>query len=134
MKTKVYKIGKTTCKAYLKPVGIGYEVGLVQGKKPLFLGNFIHSAEANKWYSLMNIEIKKFVTKYKVAKAFPVAWFNKFLSHHLYNRYYNLVGTLVNKNVRPHKSGFGVTLRKYKKLNRIWKNKGEKRLPATKAA
>jgi hypothetical protein len=64
MKTKIYKLGSKSYKAYFKPVGKGFEVGFVQGSKPVFVGNFIKNSEAMAWYQIMNREVSRFSKKF----------------------------------------------------------------------
>jgi len=55
MKTNNYKFGKHTCKTYFRPAATGFEVGFCFGPgKPIFVGNFISRAEANKWWATLN--------------------------------------------------------------------------------
>ena len=60
MKSRTYKFGTFTFKAYFKKVGNSFEVAVKYGPKVLFLGNFIHRVEANKWWTYMNKEITTF--------------------------------------------------------------------------
>ena len=120
MKTKSFKMGHLTCKTYLKTVGVGYEVGFTQGKKILFVGNFIKSAEASYWYNFMNREIRKFGKKFKVGPTFPATWFLNFITHHITTKYCAYVTKLVTKNNRVAAQKEKAALRKYKQLNRNW--------------
>ena len=132
MKTRTFRNGRAACRSYLKPVGRGWEVGFFQGTKPLFIGNFIHRAEANQWYTRMNREIRTFSKRYKVGKTYPQTWYTKFLSGHLYNTYYKNINKFVNKHNRNAKRIFNQGQRKYNSLNRRWISRDKH--PALKAA
>ena len=127
MKTKGYKNGSTSARAYLKTVGHGYECGFVYGGETLFVGNFIHSGEANRWFSLMKREITKFGKRFRVGKRFPKAWFKKFISHHLYTNYYTFVNRAVGKHTRTHTTQFNKQRRTWKRLNKNWSPRDKKR-------
>ncbi len=120
MKTKTFKTGKVTCKSYLKPVGMGFEVGFKLGLKTLFLGHFIKSAEANLWYNFMNREIRKVGQKYKVGPKLPVTWFATFISQHLTHKYCTHQQKLLAKDEREAIRKEKVAIRKYKQWNRNW--------------
>lgn len=118
MKTKTYRHGTSTLKAYCKPAGNGHEVGLIHKGKPVFCGNFIQSKEASKWYATMNKEITSFAKKYKVTKKFPIAWYANFLGHHLNKKYFEFCNRVVNVNTRKFKTAVNKDIRKYKSLKK----------------
>jgi hypothetical protein len=132
MKTKNFRNGKYACKSYLKPAGRGYEVGFTLGGAPLFVGNFIHSSEANQWYSRMNQEIKSFSKKHPVGKTYPKTWFSHFLKSHLYKNYYSFLDKTFTRHEKSFTREFKKNQRKYKKLKSKWQPK--ERTPALKAA
>lgn len=118
MKTKQYKFGTHNCKAYLKTAGKGYEVGFHFGKEPMFVGNFLHKTEANKWWTLMNQEAVKFTTRYYVAPNAPVTWYRKFFSTHMYKVYYQFLDKQFAKYEREFNQAFKKDEKKYKTLKR----------------
>jgi len=91
MKRHHYKLGNRKCAAYMKPVGVGYEVGFTCGRETIFVGNFVHQREATKWWGLMNKEMKTFTRRYRVGVEASWSWYSKFFSHHLYKCYYGFL-------------------------------------------
>lgn len=120
MKTNTYRNGSKSCRSYLKTVGNGYEVGFYYGGNPIFLGNFIHSGEANQFYSLMRNELRGFGMKFKVGGTYPQSWFKSFLSAHLQRCYYNFVNFQVRRHQMEAKKTYGKNVKTYRKLNRNW--------------
>lgn len=120
MKIRTYKNHKNTYKSYIKPIGKGFEVGFFSGGKTLFVGNFVHLWEANHWYSIMNREIKTFSKKFKVGKTFPATFFNNFIGHHLYERYYRFVNTCINTHTRLYKKQTNTFTKKYYRIKKQW--------------
>ena len=110
MKSRSYKNGKATCKATLKKTGKSYEVGLTYGGTPLFLGNFILSSEATRFYAEMNKEIKKLSKKYKVGPSFPKSWFKNLISSHIFKKYYTFVNKQITNTQKKLKSNYSVWL------------------------
>ena len=123
MKNKVFKYGPHSCKAYFKAAGKGWEVGFHFGKTPIFVGNFIHKAEATKWWSLMNKEIKTFTTRYGLTPKAPVTFYRKFLYNHLYKAYYGWLDKQFNKYERNFLKAVNTNKKHYTKLKkaRNWK-------------
>ncbi len=123
MKKKVYKYGPHTCKAYMKAAGKGWEVGFHFGKYPIFVGNFIHKTEANKWWSLMNKEIKSFTNRFGLTAKAPVTFYRKFLSGHLYKAYYGWLDKQFNKYERDYNKVVTTSKKRYAKLrkDKNWK-------------
>jgi hypothetical protein len=132
MKTNTYRNGSKSCRSYLRTVGNGWEVGFFYGGKPVFLGNFIHSSEANQFYALMKTEIRNFGRKVRVAHPFPSAWFKAFLGAHLQKTYYQFVNQQVRRHQTEAKRTYGKGLRAYRRLNRRWT--GEEKTPSLRAA
>jgi len=129
MKTNNYKFGKYTCKAYFKPAATGFEVGFCFGPgKPIFVGNFISRAEANKWWATLNRRVKLYTTKYWIPKNAPIAWYRRFLSHSLYNDYYTFTSKLVGKHHREFTRLANTDARKYKTMKKRFKPKDRIRL------
>ena len=118
MKTKSYRNSKTTGRGYLKPVGSGWEVGFVYGTKPLFVGNFVHSKEANTWFGLMNREIRTFTRKYTVTNRVSTTWYTHFLSSQLYKKYYLYLDRLLARHNRNWNKAVNRDLRTYRRLSR----------------
>ncbi len=120
MKTNVYKNDHYHFTSYLKPIGKSFEIGFIYEKKPIFLGTFNRSKEANHWYNQMKKDIRNFSTRYKIGPSFPISWFKHFLSSHLYKTYY----TYQEKNVRRHTKTYNREFKRdekiYKKLNKKW--------------
>jgi len=121
MRTKSFRNGASLrCRSYIKNVGKGYEVGFIFGGKPIFLGNFIKSNEANTFYGQLNKDIRTFSKKFRVGKNCPKTWYGKFLGNHLHRRYYSFINRVVPTNNRTAQRGFNKSLREYKRLNRRW--------------
>jgi hypothetical protein len=120
MKSKSYRSGKTSFRAYLKDCGNGFEVGFLCGTKPVFIGNFIHSSEANHWYSVMNSEIRSFARRYTVGKNCPTTWYCHFMGSHLYKKYYSFLNKVFVKHNRTYTQAVNKDVRKWKSLNRRW--------------
>lgn len=118
MKNKVYKYGPHTCKAYIKAAGKGYEVGFHFGKTPIFVGNFIHKTEANKWWTLMNKEIRTFTKRFGLTAKAPVTFYRKFLSNHLYKAYYGWLDKQFNKYERNYNKAVASHTKQYSKLKK----------------
>lgn len=132
MKKATFKNRKLTCRSYTKNVGHGFEVGLLAGSKPLFVGNFIHAGEANQWYRIMNREIRNFSRKYPIPTNAPPTWHLRFLSNHLYRNYYQFVDRLLARHARTFTRQVSKHQRKYRTLNRNWDRSD--RVPFLKAA
>lgn len=105
---KTFKYGKHTCKAYKKPVGKGWEVGFTLGTQPVFVGNFIHTKEANTWFAIMTAEIRKFTKRYSHASKAPTAWIKKFWSNSMYKSYY----TYLDRQFTKYNSTYSRAVRK----------------------
>jgi len=99
-KTKNFRSGSLTARCYMKPAGNGHEVGFVFGGKTIFVGNFIHNAEASKWWATMNREVRTFANRHKVTTKFPKNNYGKFLGAYLYNCYYRFANAAVSKHTR----------------------------------
>lgn len=134
MKTKKYRYGTTTCVGYLKPVGTGYEVGFKFGSKPIFVGNFIKSTEANQWWSTMNREIRSFASRYKVTPKFSKTRYAQFLGSHLNAKYYAYVDRQLGKHVRTWKRAATKELTQFKRWSRTSSAAPRERRPYLKAA
>jgi hypothetical protein len=108
MTSKTYKVGPYACKAYKKPVGKGWEVGFTMAGHPVFVGNFIHTKEANAWWTKMTLEVRKFGKKYNLGPKAPLNWYCKFMSNYMYKTYYTYLDTQFSKYHR----GFSQAVRK----------------------
>tara|TARA_B100001248_G_scaffold262571_1_gene259506 strand:- start:141 stop:545 length:405 start_codon:yes stop_codon:yes gene_type:complete len=131
-KTKTYKYGKFSFRAYFKTAGNGYEVGLKHGKKHVFMGNFITKKEANEWWTILNKECRNFTNKFWINnKGATASFYTNFFSKHLYKKYY----TFLSKVFAGYKTTYNKTyqrdVKKYQKLRRNW---SPKEAPAFKAA
>lgn len=120
MKTKTYRSGTTTFRAYHKTVGNGFEVGFVTGTKTIFVGNFIHSAEATRWYTTMNAEIRTFCNRYTVGPTCPKSWFTNFMSDNLYSKYYTFINRALTVHNRKYTTAVNRDIKKYNQLKRNW--------------
>ena len=91
MRSKTYRYGNTSGRTYLKAVGNGWECGFIYGGKTVFVGNFIHSGEATRWFTMMNREILTFGRRFTLGHRLPTAWTTRFLSNRLYSTYYTFL-------------------------------------------
>lgn len=122
MKTKKYRYGKYAFKSYFKKAGLGYEIGFSFENKPLFVGNFIHSKEANDWWKKMNTELKTFTKRFWITDKAPKSWYKKFLQSHLYHTYYTYLDKAFTKYTRDYQKTYNQEFKKYKKLKKDWNN------------
>jgi hypothetical protein len=122
-KTHKYKSGKYQFKSYCKSVGNGFEVGFVCGSDVIFVGNFIHSLEATRWYRLMNREIKEFNRTFPVGSRFPFAWYCNFLKNTLYSCYYRYLERMFTKYNREFARAWKRDCRRYSLLKQNWEEK-----------
>lgn len=120
MKTKHYRNGKYAFRSYMKTVGEGWEVGFCHGTDVIFVGNFIHSKEANTWFTNMNKEIRKFSKQYAVGPQFPMSWYMHFAKTHLYKCYYSYLDKVFTGYQKDFTSAFKKDLVKYNKLKKHW--------------
>ena len=120
MKTKSYRYGKIHFKAYYKTVGHGYEVGLLCGKKTLFVGNFIHTDEATTWWKMMNKETALFAKKYWAAENVSSTWYCNFISTHLHKCYYKYLDTCFAKYTKTYTKAFSRDFRRYRAMKKNW--------------
>ena len=120
MKSRNFKHGQHTYKAYCKKVGHGYEVGFTYKSKALFVGNFLYTKEANAWYTTMNKEIEKFSKRYWTTTKTPQTFYNKFVSTHLYKTYYTFLDKCFTKYNREYKTAFNKSERTYKQMKKTW--------------
>lgn len=120
MKTKYYSNGQYKFRAYMKPVGEGYEVGFYSGKTPVFVGNFIHSKEATQWYAIMNRQIRQFSKRYTVGPKFPVNWYMHFAKNHLYKCYYGYLDRLFARYNREYDTAYKRDVRRYNRMKKNW--------------
>lgn len=125
MKNKQYKYGPHKCRAYMKSVGKGYEVGFYFGSNPIFVGNFLHKKEANAWWTKMNTEIKTFSSKFGLTPKAPVAFYKKFFSNHLYQVYYKYLDKQFSQYTRQYDRVCKTSEKQYKKikLQKSWTKK-----------
>ena len=132
MKSSTFKHRKLTCRTYTKNVGHGFEVGLLCGSRPLFVGNFLYASEATSWFKIMNREIRNFSKTYTIPSKATPTWHLRFLSTHLYRCYYRYVDRVLARHARTFTREYSKNQRKYRALNRNW-DKAD-RIPLLKAA
>jgi hypothetical protein len=122
MKSKMYKLGPNKYKAYMKPVGHGYEVGFMWGTKPLFVGNFVHQTEAATWFDMMKREYDRFARKYTPATAKGNGWafYNKFIANTLYKHYYDYLDKCFGRHTRNYHREHARDVRAYKRMKQHW--------------
>lgn len=120
MKSKHYSNGKYQFRSYLKPVGKGWEVGFWQGSTPIFVGNFIHTKEANQWYGIMSRQIRQFSKKYTVGERFPLNWYLHFTSNHLYSCYYGFLDRLFARYNREFRTACKRDVKRYNRMKKNW--------------
>ena len=118
MRTKTFKCGKTPCKTYIKPVGKGWETGFVFNHSPAFVGNFIHSTEANRWFQMMNTEITRFGKRYTAGHKFPTPWLKTFISNQLYKTYYVYLDRLFTQYNRTYTKALSREVHKFHRMKR----------------
>ena len=116
MKTKRYRNGTFSCKGWMRNVGNGFEVGFHFGSKPIFLSNFVRANEANAWYTMMNREVRAFARRYQVAPRFPKAMYGRFLSSHLYAKYFSFLDRLFTKHTRTYSRAVSRDLRSFRRM------------------
>lgn len=118
MKSNSYRFGQYYFKAYCKTVGQGWEVSVHWDKKCIFIGNFIHKAEATAWWNILNKEIKNFTRTYWISSRSAKTWYGHFFSNHLYKTYYSFLDKVFVKYNRTFKSAFSKDVRRYNYLKR----------------
>jgi len=123
MTSRTYRNGNSTGKTYLKNVGEGFEVGFSLSGKTVFVGNFLHSWEARRWYSVLNTEIRNFSKKYQMGPGCTKSWFTHFLSAHLYNTYYSFLDKCFSQHSRKYQSAVKKDQKSYQKMSKRWDNK-----------
>jgi len=121
MKTKSYRNGKSSFKAYHRNVGQGFEVGLYFNRKPIFISNFIDKKEALRWWGQMNREIKSFSKKYWMTANTNIEWYKKFFGNHLYKSYYGYLDKAFGKYTTTFKKAVARDVKKYNKLKKAIK-------------
>lgn len=117
MKSKTYRNGSLRCRSMMRNAGFGYEVSFYWGTKPIFVSNFTRSSEANQWWNALNKEVRAFAKKYRVAPTFPKAHYGRFLSNHLYNRYFAFLDKVFAKHSRTYNRAFSRDARTFRRLS-----------------
>jgi hypothetical protein len=117
-KTKSYQYGRHTMKTYFKPAGHGFEVGLTCEGQHYFMGNFVHRAEAVRWWGFLNRELVTFAKRNWISPDMNFSWYCKFLSKHMYSCYYSFLDKLFVKHNRTYQKAYVKEMRKYNKLKR----------------
>jgi hypothetical protein len=120
-KTKTYKYGPNTFKAYLKPVGAGWEVGCTYQNRNFFVGNFVHKTEATKYWAMFNKEIVGFCKKFAWTKDMPFAWYCNYMSNSLYTGYYAWLDKVFNKHQITFKKSYAKDFSRYTKMKKAHK-------------
>jgi hypothetical protein len=109
----------------MKQVGAGFEVGFNFGKTSIFVGNFIHTKEATKWWGVMNKEMKSFTKRYRVGQEASVTWYTKFFANYLYNSYYTFLDQQFNKYQKTFAKAVKHDAKKYVHLKKNWNKHDE---------
>jgi hypothetical protein len=122
-KTKNYKHYGHTFKTYCKPVGNGWEVGMTFNNKSIFVGNFVHRAEANSWWSYFHREIRSFFHKYEYNSQGPTTWMTKFFGNYLYKSYYSWLDKKFTKYNREYSKACQKDSKYYQKMKPTWTKK-----------
>lgn len=117
-KAQTYKYGPHQMKTYFKPAGNGFEVGMVYEGRHYFMGNFVHKAEANRWWGFLNREIRTFAKRYWVSPDASFNWYCQFLSKHLYSCYYKFLDKLFTKYNKNFYRAYTKDVRKYNRIKR----------------
>lgn len=117
-KTKTYKYGPHTFKSYFKPVGNGWEVGFTHGNRTYWVGNFVHKAEATKWWGMFNKEIMTFSKRFNFTQQMPFSWYCNFLSNHMYTCYYTWLDKMFNKHETTFKKAYSKDFKRYMKMKK----------------
>src|ERR1044072_5993844 len=120
MKTKMFRIGTLVFKAYIKAVGNGWEVGLINDQQTIFVGNFIHHDEAHQWWGIMNVEMNRFLKRFSVARDVSKAWYGHFFANTLYKSYYSFLDRLFVRHTRNVRQALVRDLKKYASLRKHW--------------
>ena len=132
MKTKTYRSKGISGRTYMKPCGNGVEVGFLLNGNVVFVGNFIHTKEANVWWNLLNREIRQFSRKYSVGRTFPLSWFKHFISNHLYKTYYSFLDGILARHNKTLARAVMKDVRKYQQIKKKWNS--SERVPFLKVA
>lgn len=119
-KTKNYKFGKMTFKSYFKTVGNGFEVGLTFHGKPFFVGNFIHQAEATKWWNMMGTYCKKFFASHTYMPTASETWYCKYFGHFMYKNYYSFLDKEFTKYQKTYTKKTLQFSKHYKKFENLY--------------
>jgi len=134
MKSKTYRYGNVTCKAVLCAAGKGWETVFYFNHKPVFVGNFVHSKEALRWWGFMNREISKFGRKYTAGHKFPAAWVSNFLGNLLHKQYYIFLEKLFIGHHRAYQKAFVRDFRRFQTIRKDKSYKLEGKAPILKVA
>ena len=119
-KNKTYKFGRNNIKCVCRPVGHGYEVSVKWDTKTIFVGNFVHSVEANRWWGQLNREIRSFCHTYWHTGKVTTAWYCNFFSNNLYKNYYAFLDKAFTKYNRDFARAVTRDVRKYRTMKRHW--------------
>lgn len=118
IKAKSYYFGDLKFEAYFRPAGFGWECGVKYEGKPVYVGNFVHKAEANAWWKEMNTYLKSFFGKYEYMEGAPTAWYPKFVSHYMYKHYYSYLDKVFAGHTRTYNKHWNQDVKSYKKYSR----------------
>jgi hypothetical protein len=119
-KNKIYKFGHNTLKCAFRPVGHGYEVCLTWDKKTIFVGNFVHKVEANRWWGVMNRELHHFTRTYWYNGKVTGTWYANFFANHIYATYYAWLDKAFTKYTKTYTRAFTRDAKKYRTMKRTW--------------
>jgi len=120
MKTKNYKFGHTYLKCHFKTAGLGYEVSVTFAKKTIFVGNFIHKAEATRWWGLMNREIFAFTKTYFLNQKVSKTFYTNFFSNTLYKTYYTFLDKMFVNYNKTYARAVVRDTKKYRSMKKTW--------------
>ncbi|MFN7903611.1 MAG: hypothetical protein ACK5P5_00355 [Pseudobdellovibrionaceae bacterium] len=79
-----------------------------------FVGNFLHKAEAKKWWGMMNSSITTFGKKYWMSNETPFPWYCNFLTTHMYKAYCSYLDKLFSEYNKTYDKAFSQNLRRFK--------------------
>lgn len=117
-KFKNFPCGKYTFKAYCKPVGHGYEVGLRVKDRPVFVGNFVHKDEAQQWWKTFCSELEFFFDRYEYSPETPFNWYTEFCTNTMYSTYYSWLDKVFKKHTKTFEKAAVRDMRMYKKYQK----------------